>query len=75
MNQDLKARVSTWLQQHRGDIVRDIFTLSRIPSVKGAPAPGAPFGKACRAALDEAGIKAEITGRPKPPSTATAPMP
>ena len=30
MNQDLKARVSTWLQQHRGDIVRDIFTLSRI---------------------------------------------
>ena len=54
MNQDLKARVSTWLQQHRGDIVRDIFTLSRIPSVKGAPAPGAPFGKACRDALDEA---------------------
>ena len=54
MNQDLKARGSAWLQQHRGDIVRDIFTLSRIPSVKGAPAPGAPFGKACRDALDEA---------------------
>ena len=28
MNQDLKARVSTWLQQHRGDIVRDIFALT-----------------------------------------------
>ncbi len=54
MNQDLKSRVDTWLQQHRSEIVRDIVALSRIPSVKGEPAPGAPFGKTCREALEAA---------------------
>ncbi len=46
----LKAQ--SWLLEHQDDLVEDLRGLLRIPSIEGDPAPGAPFGKAVREALD-----------------------
>ncbi len=39
---------------HRGEMVRDVMRLARIPSIRSEAKPGAPFGEACARALDEA---------------------
>lgn len=46
------ARVQSWLDDHRDDLVSDLCELLRIPSLEGEPAPNAPFGPENRAALD-----------------------
>jgi len=46
--------VSEWIEAHRAEIVETTQALLRIPSVEGAPAPGAPFGLETRLALDYA---------------------
>ncbi|MBQ3391303.1 MAG: Sapep family Mn(2+)-dependent dipeptidase [Clostridia bacterium] len=52
MNQELSRKIDAWLNEHRDEMVADICTLSRSPSVRSEPQPGAPYGKACRDALD-----------------------
>lgn len=40
-----------YFQTHRDEIVEELKSLVRIPSVRAAAEPGAPFGKECLAAL------------------------
>ncbi|MCX4312541.1 MAG: Sapep family Mn(2+)-dependent dipeptidase [Clostridia bacterium] len=51
------------------DILNDLAEIVAVPSVYSTPAPNAPYGKPCRAALDwfvkksrEYGLKAELIG-------------
>ena len=48
------SRIDAYLSAHKDEIVRDLFSLVRIPSVKAEAEEGAPFGKACRDALNAA---------------------
>ena len=59
-------KTEQWLEENREALVASLQALVRIPSVKGEPAPGAPFGAAAKecltAALDIArglGLKAQ----------------
>lgn len=47
----MKTKIQDFLKEHRNDIVKDVFDLVAIPSVKGVPEEGAPFGRACLDAL------------------------
>lgn len=47
-----RDNIHTWLQTHRDEIVDTMLTLCRIPSWRGEPEPGAPFGRACADMLD-----------------------
>lgn len=48
------ASIDAFAEENRGSILRDITRLVAVPSVEGAPEPGAPFGPGPRAALDKA---------------------
>ncbi len=50
----IDAHLDTWINAHEADIVAAAQGLLRIPSVKGEPAPNAPFGLETRRALDYA---------------------
>lgn len=50
----LKNKISEWIDAHESDLIRDTARLVAIRSVKGDPAPGAPFGEGPKRALDEA---------------------
>jgi len=50
----IDQQVSEWIEAHRAEIVETTQALLRIPSVEGAPAPGAPFGAETRQALENA---------------------
>ncbi|MBR6545753.1 MAG: Sapep family Mn(2+)-dependent dipeptidase [Clostridia bacterium] len=54
MNTEIIRSVKEYMLSKSEEIVRDLFRLVRIPSVRGDAEEGAPFGRACRAALDEA---------------------
>ncbi len=54
MKPEMIKSVKEYMLAHSEEIVRDLFRLVRIPSVRGEAEEGAPFGRACRAALDEA---------------------
>ncbi|MBP5209434.1 MAG: Sapep family Mn(2+)-dependent dipeptidase [Clostridia bacterium] len=54
MTQETIARLRDYVASRREEIIRDLFSLVRVPSVKGAPEPGAPQGRPCREALDTA---------------------
>ena len=41
-----------WIDSHENEIISALQGVLRIPSVKGEAAPNAPFGLACRQALD-----------------------
>ena len=41
-----------WIDSHQEQIITSLQGVLRIPSLKADPAPNAPFGLACRAALD-----------------------
>jgi succinyl-diaminopimelate desuccinylase len=41
-----------WLEEHESELIEDLRTMLRIPSIEGEPEPNAPFGKECRKALD-----------------------
>ncbi len=45
-------KICTWLDEHRDEIVAELMSLVRIPSVRGDAADGAPFGVECRRALE-----------------------
>ena len=42
-------RTDQWLHENREALTASLQALIRIPSVKGEPAPGAPFGPAIKA--------------------------
>lgn len=44
--------LKTWLADHEAALVADLQRLLRVPSLKDAPAPNAPYGAANREALD-----------------------
>jgi succinyl-diaminopimelate desuccinylase len=50
----LEAKILNWIDDHRDEIIEGIQENIRIPSVKGEPADGAPFGQSTRDALDNA---------------------
>ncbi len=52
MKNALDGAVTRWLGEHREEFVNDLLALLAIPSVKGEPAPGRPYGKAVGDALD-----------------------
>ena len=54
MKPEIVSAVKEYMQSHSEEIIRDLFRLVRIPSVRGEAEDGAPFGRACRDALDEA---------------------
>ncbi len=47
-------QIKSYIQSHREDIVSTLIRLARVPSVCSDALPGAPFGAACRAVLEEA---------------------
>ncbi len=52
MNATYDARIREWIDAHRDEILEELMTLMRIPSVRSEPLPGAPFGAECRRALE-----------------------
>ena len=53
MNDPRWASIDAFAEANRDAILRDVTRLCAVPSVEGAPEPGAPFGKGPRAALDK----------------------
>jgi len=51
---DLDRKITQWIDENRDKILGKWMDLIRIPSVQEAPAPGAPFGRPCAAALQKA---------------------
>ena len=65
----LEERISEWVDAHEAELLRDIARIVAVPSVRGEPCGGAPFGPGPRAALDEMlrlcgeyGFRTEIYG-------------
>lgn len=54
MNKDLLLKVEKYLKENKDSIKNDLIRLVKIPSVETAPEDGAPFGKNCLLALNEA---------------------
>jgi succinyl-diaminopimelate desuccinylase len=56
----IDQQLSAWVDAHRDELIDKTQRLLQVPSVKGEPAPGAPFGIETRRALDLAlGFAAE----------------
>ncbi|MBQ7624028.1 MAG: Sapep family Mn(2+)-dependent dipeptidase [Clostridia bacterium] len=67
MDKKTLEKIDGFVEENRENIVNDLFELCRIPSVRGEPEAGAPFGKYPKEALLKAceiaeryGIKTEI---------------
>jgi len=54
MSTDRYSAIGSWVDSHRGDIVKAISRLVAIKSVRGEPQEGMPFGSGPKRALDEA---------------------
>lgn len=48
------ARIDSWMDAHREELIEDLKTLCRIPSVGGPAEPGAPYGREAKRALEKA---------------------
>ncbi len=59
-----QKQIIAYFEAHRNEMLRDIGTLIRIPSEKGEPAPGMPFGRFPAEALAAAGRIAQGMGFP-----------
>ncbi len=42
---EYKEKIDTWVEAHRDEMLEDLKKLIRIPSVKGAPGEGMPYGE------------------------------
>lgn len=51
---DHKQQIAAYFEAHREELLRDAAELIRIPSEKGEPKPGMPFGESPAKALDAA---------------------
>lgn len=49
---DVKNAVSSWVDAHREEIIKDVSALVAVRSVRGEPQPGKPFGDGPAMALD-----------------------
>ncbi len=49
----MKEQIRAYIRAHQTEMRDIICRLTRIPSVRAAAAPGAPFGTACRRVLEE----------------------
>ena len=49
----MKNAIKNYLKEHREDIVDMLKDVSSIPSVKGVPSEGAPFGEGCKRVLEK----------------------
>lgn len=49
----MKQKITDYIYSHREEMLEDLRQLIEIPSVKGEPAPSAPFGAEPRKALDK----------------------
>lgn len=49
--QEYDQKIQEWIRENRERMVSMWLDLIPIPSVKGEPAPGAPFGIPCAQAL------------------------
>ncbi len=54
VNDELKNRISQWIDSHEKQLLADVARLVAIKSVKEAPEEHAPFGRGIARALDEA---------------------
>ncbi len=48
------ARIVSWMEAHREQLLEDLKTLCRIPSMGGPAEPGAPYGREAKRALEKA---------------------
>ena len=53
-DQTIEEKILNWIDAHKTEILEGIQGNIRIPSVKGEPAEGAPFGRETRDALNHA---------------------
>ena len=49
---EVYERVQACVEAKKDELTEDLRTLVRVPSVKGEPEPGAPFGRECARALE-----------------------
>lgn len=54
MPDSIEAAIHEWLRNHEAQLLEDTCRILRVPSVETEPASGAPYGAACREALDMA---------------------
>ena len=47
-----RKMIDAWIEEHREEMVNDLFTLIRIPSVRGEACSGMPYGKEPARALE-----------------------
>lgn len=50
--EELNAKVELWFKEHRNEMVEDLKTLVRCPSVSNPASDVKPFGPGCRQAVD-----------------------
>lgn len=62
MSEARVAAAQAWLQQHEANLLADLQTLIRFPSLESDAAPDAPFGPENRAALDWMLEQCDATG-------------
>jgi len=51
---NLEAKIDAYIEKNKENIIRDITTLVKYPSVSIDGVPGAPFGEECKKVLDKA---------------------
>ena len=51
MNLQYDAKIRAWIEAHKEEFIEDLFSLCRIPSVRGEAEENAPYGKECARAL------------------------
>ncbi len=51
MNLQHDAKIRAWIDAHKEEMIRDLFALCRIPSVRGEAEENAPYGRECARAL------------------------
>lgn len=66
INEELLNQIDNYINSHRNEIINDLRELVEIPSVRGCETHDAPYGEACKLALDkslELFEKNEFSGR------------
>ena len=51
---NLEAKIDAFIAENKENIINDITTLVKYPSVRGDAVDGAPFGVECKKVLDKA---------------------
>ena len=62
MNLQYDSQIRAWIGAHKEEILEDLCSLCRIPSVRGEAEENAPYGKECARALKAAAALFEKHG-------------